>query len=446
MGLLEIFNQHFKQFFGYTYGQKILCAVSGGPDSMVMLDLLLKSNLTIGVAHCNYKLRGTDSDLDEELVINFCEEHSIPVFTRSFDTSNIAAINKSGIQETARNLRYEWFNQLLAEHQYHKIATAHHIDDNAETILFNLIRGTGMTGTSGIPANSNNIIRPLLGLSKNEILTYANQHAIPYRMDVSNEGTKYARNKIRNQVIPILTEINPNAVEHINDFAQHSKIANELIREKVAQLTSIYLEEVGNSLSLNCKSLFELPNYSFWLYELLKPWGCNQDIVNNVIEAVLSNRTGATFSTHSHRLIINRGFLLVFSLSENIEPLSLSIHCSDLPLQLNYDSQTIHLKMIQAEELPYLDVAEQYVDLDAAGDSFTLRNWSQGDKFYPLGMERSKKLSDYFTDKKMSIPAKKNTLILENATEIIAIIGHQISNNVKLTPHTKRILCIALKQ
>lgn len=446
MSLQDNFRLQLQHSLGHVQNQRILCAVSGGPDSMVMLSLLLQQKLNIGVAHCNFKLRKTDSDSDEQLVIDFCNQHGIPVYTRSFDTASMAADAKTGIQETARNLRYEWFNTLLVEKGYDLIATAHHADDNAETVLFHLIRGTGMTGASGIPYQTNRMIRPLLHIRKKDILEYAEQQHIPFRLDHSNSSVKYARNKIRHEVIPSLNAINPKAIDHINAFAQHSKIAAELIDEKTKRLGNLYFQQTSDITTLNCIELIQMPEPSFWLFELLKPYNATQSAVHNMVACLHSQHSGALFYTPTHQLVVTQQTLVIHPLATASTSLSIQLNTSSLPAFIQYHSQTIQLDLLPASELPVFDGLTQYIDLDLAGNVLTLRNWIAGDRFYPYGMKHQKKVSDYLSDRKVNVIDKKTILVLENNREIIAIVGHQISNNIKLTPDTKHILRIAIKQ
>lgn len=445
MSSSESFNQQFEQNLGSAKGQRILCAVSGGVDSMVMLNLFLQKGLKVAVAHCNFKLRGSESDNDEKLVKDFCDQHSIPVFTQSFDTLSIAADNQTGIQETARKLRYEWFDSLLAKHQYDLIATAHHADDNAETILFNIVRGTGMTGASGIPRQTNRIIRPLLNMNKSEILAYAAFHQIPFRNDESNNSSKYARNKMRLDVIPLLSQINARAVEHINNFGHHSKIAMGLIEERTKEYGTLYMNQSNELTTLRCNELVEIADFSFWLFELLKPFGTNQNTIQQITECLIDNRSGAVFFTSSHKLMINRLSVLIQPLSTTPNFFSITMDVSDLPVNVSYLSQTVELDVITTNPSPLFNPSEQLVDLASIGDSITIRNWKAGDRFIPLGMTQHKKVSDYLSDGKISIYQKALTLVLESREQIIAIIGHQINNSFKVTSKTNRLLRIRIK-
>jgi tRNA(Ile)-lysidine synthase len=419
--------------------KKILLAVSGGIDSMVMADLFLKSGYEIGIAHCNFLLRGKESDKDEELVRKYSEKHNLPFFTVRFETKLYAKKNRISVQMAARELRYIWFDEIRKEHKYDYISVAHNLNDNIETMIINLTRGTGLTGLSGMRIISNNIIRPLLFSTRQSIIEYSKIHHIRYREDKSNSDTKYTRNKIRHQVIPVLKEINPSIEATLNETAERFIGINEIVTVYIQNLRGRIAEQTDEIITFNVNLLREYIHNKAILYELFKPYNISNVQLNDLLK-VINGKTGGQIYTDTHRIIKNRKEIIVSHEETRNEP---SIYINTI--------RDIG-KVPGIEYVEYADITDKFEILTDASaaciDSekllfpMVIRKWKAGDYFYPIGMKQKKKLSDYFIDKKYSILEKEDKLILESGGKIVWIIGDRIDNRFKITRSTRKVLII----
>jgi tRNA(Ile)-lysidine synthase len=418
---------------------RILLAVSGGIDSMVMSHLFLQLENEKGIAHCNFSLRAYESDKDEELVHKFAGEHNIPFYTIKFDTSVFAREEGLSIQMAARELRYKWFEDIMKENGYNLLAVAHNLNDNIETLLINLTRGTGIAGLTGMKPFTNNIIRPLLFATRNDITNYCNNHKIIFREDRSNADTKYTRNKIRHKVIPFLKEINPAIESTLNDTAERFTGINEIVDEYISGLREKISEEKGELITFNISLLKTHLHNPTIIFELFRPFGINNLQLNDLIK-VIKGKTGGVIITKSHRIIKNRKEINVSRTEAENKPF-------------------YNIKNIQAlRKIPgiisaeLVDIRDKFkipsdgsiacLDSDKISYPLIIRNWKPGDHFHPLGMKQNKKLSDYFVDNKYSKLDKENILILESDSEIVWIIGDRIDDRYKLTPLTNKAIII----
>ena len=291
-------------------GDKILLAVSGGIDSMVMAHLFYQQDFKIGIAHCNFSLRGEESDKDEELVRQFASKNSIPFYTIRFETKVFARKNKLSIQMAARDLRYKWFEEIRMKNGYTSIAVAHNLNDNIETLLMNLIRGTGLTGMAGMKPVSNRIIRPLLFASREDISVFRNKQKIVFREDKSNADTKYLRNKIRHLIIPILKDINPSIEITLNETAGRISGYNEIVSEYMLRLRESISEEKEQLITFNISQLKTYLHNKTVLFELFKPYGITNALLIDLVK-VIEGKTGSQIITDSHRIIKNRKEIIV---------------------------------------------------------------------------------------------------------------------------------------
>lgn len=442
MNLNNHFLEHLINAIGGSPSAKYLLAVSGGVDSMVMLHLFHSAGINIGVAHCNYSLRAEESDLDHKLVKEYCEQLGVPFFDIVFDTKKISKTQTTGIQETARKLRYDWFQTLASDNEFDFIATAHHQDDSVETILFNLIRGTGLKGLEGIPLRNNNIIRPLLFAQKNSLIQYAHEHNIAYRMDASNNSNVYSRNKIRNKVIPVLMDINPEAVKHIYNIGSHSASAMNIASEFIQTLSSSIVKTKNDSKIIDCKSIMEKSYLSFFLFETLHPYGFNSYQTDTIKESLSAEKSGVVFYSASHILTVNRSEIIIQPSTVKTSDYLVLKNASYRPFLIGNTEYAITI-------IPYIpDIRFMphtvYLDADKVTFPITIRRWQAGDFFSPLGMTGKKKISDYLTDKKISLPDKENTYVLISNDQIVAILNHQIDENFKITSSTQNILQVSM--
>jgi tRNA(Ile)-lysidine synthase len=427
-------NQLFQNF------DKILLTISGGIDSMVMLDLFIKSNSKIAVAHCNFGLRSNESDEDEKLVFDTCQKNNIEYFTIKFNTKSFAEENKISIQMAARQLRYDWFNKIAFENNFQFIATAHHQNDVAETMLINITRGTGISGLHGILPKNNTIIRPLLFTNKVEITNYANENNIEFREDSSNKKDDYWRNKIRHLVIPKLEELNANAV---NNFYLLSKKINAdeiLLDERIHELKSQYVKTYNNLVYINLEIMQHAAVTSL-LFSILSEYNMNETAILSMIENH-ENNSGIIFESETHEALIDREFIIIRELK--IEEFHQTLLIENIDQKIITPMGEISFKTM-SEKPSIFSKNFLCLNKEKTGNEFIIRSWQQGDHFKPLGMNGNKLISDYLIDKKISVFEKQKSMVLisKKNNEIVAVIPYQISNDYKLENDLKSVLKIS---
>lgn len=419
--------------------ERILLAVSGGIDSMVMAHLFIQMGYETGILHCNFTLRGKESEKDEELVCKFAQSHNIPFFTTRFETKMYAKENSLSVQMAARELRYSWFEDMRKQHAYDLIAVAHNLNDNVETLIINLTRGTGLAGLSGMRIVNNRIIRPLLFASRKQITEYCNLNSISYREDKSNADTKYIRNKIRHQIIPVLKEINPSIEITLNETAERFIGINEIVSEFIRKLREKICEHSEDITTFNISLLRPHLHNKAIIFELFKPFGIINVQLEDLVK-VINGKTGGQIITGSHRIIKNRKEIIVSD--EEVKDTASYLICnlSGFKKVPGIES-ALYSEITESFDIP-TSPATACVDADKLVFPLKVRKWKPGDNFYPLGMKQKKKLSDYFIDNKYSILDKENKLILESEGKIVWIIGDRIDNRFKITRSTKKALTI----
>jgi tRNA(Ile)-lysidine synthase len=420
-------------------GDRVLLAVSGGIDSMVMAHLFHKAGIETGIAHCNFCLRGKESDMDEELVREFANENEIVFFSKRFKTKVYAEQNGISVQMAARELRYNWFEEIRNKNGFSSIAVGHNLNDNIETLLINLIRGTGITGLTGMKQVSNKIIRPLLFATRQSIADYCKTHQVVFREDRSNTETKYMRNKIRHLVIPILKEINPSIESTLIETAERLSGINEIVTDFINDLRGKISKQDFDITTFNINLLQNHLKNSTILYELFKPFGITRSLLDDLYK-VIKGRTGAQLFTSTHRLLKNRNEIIISGPTVNDNEIIVVNNLRDLKKHHSISS----VKAISISKDYSITSNNETATIDLQKISFPLiiRKWHTGDYFYPLGMTRKKKLSDYFIDRKYSRVDKENALILESGGKIIWIIGERIDNRFRITGSTRKILLI----
>ncbi len=419
----------------------LLVAVSGGMDSMFLLYYLVDKKHKLAVAHCNFGLRGDESDGDEELVKSYCETNNIRFHVKHFETELFSKTNGISIQMAARDLRYHWFNELCETEKYTKIITAHHKTDNAETILLNLIRGTGLKGLEGIAEISNNKIRPLLCLSRDEIERSVKALGINYRDDSSNLSDKYYRNRLRHHVLPQLMAINPSFENTLKANADIVKQSNGFVAHFIETIKKEVLKHETETSIIDISKLLKYPEQRFILYTLISEVGFNLATVADLFNG-LDGQSGKQFFSETHRLIHNRHQLI-------IEPIR------HLPFQsfvITKDTKTIethhhHWEFDISENnfKPSKSKNEVLLDFEKITYPLTLRLWQNGDKVKPLGMKGHKKVSDILIDKKLSLFEKEKIWVVISENEIIWVSGLVMNEDYKLTLSTQKLLAIKIQ-
>lgn len=438
--MLKTFQSFIHSNFSFLEKSKLLVAVSGGLDSMVLVYLCQKLDLNFSLAHCNYKLREIESNYDEDFIKSYAKTNSIELFTTSFDTNSYASLTKQSIQMAARKLRYEWFELLQEQHGFDFVLTAHHADDNLETFLINLSRGTGLEGLTGIPAINGSIIRPLLEFTRTEILDFATAKNLKWREDSSNKKVLYLRNNIRHSIIPLLKNINPSFMDSFNKSQKYLIESQSVLKDYILEIEDRVIASVAeDQISYDINKILTLNNPKAYMYLLLKPYGFTDW---NEIISLLQAQTGKQIYSPSHRLIKNRNNLILCKINTQLE-VNISIQNSDSLIKI--PSYGINLHMDITNFLPVKSPESVILDVKTLNFPLTVRNWNEGDYFYPIGMKGKKKLSKFFKDNKLSIVDKENTLILCSNDQVVWVLGMRADNRFMSTEKTINFLNISIK-
>lgn len=435
--------QDFKQFIEENHltdtNGKLLVAISGGVDSVVLGHLLHQCQFDVALAHCNFQLRGEESDKDQALIEDLAVKWGLKLFTKKFETEKLAKDQRISIQMVARNLRYEWFGEVCHRHNYTHIVTAHHRNDHIESMLLNLIRGTGLRGLEGIPVVRDNIIRPLLFATKEQILDYANDEGLSWREDQSNEDVKYRRNFVRKEIIPLLRTINPNIEESLNRTANYLSQVGEVFEEEMLTIASQIIEVNDDVISITIDRIKpEHRTTAFLSFQLLK-YNFNQIQIESILRSL--TKTGLMFYSGTHQLNIDRGKLLISPQRSDAE------YYEHMASGGTLETQRHKLVFNEVDATKYQIQSDDQI---AAFDSnlikypMVVRSWQEGDYFVPLGMKGKKKLSDFMIDRKIPLNLKERQLVLSSENEIAWVIGQQISEKFKITDDTLKVLEIKL--
>ena len=414
----------------FSKENNLLLAISGGADSVCLFFVLKELGYNIELAHCNFNLRAEESDEDEYFVKELANKYGLKYHVKSFETQKYASEQKISIQMAARDLRYKWFDALLAVNNLDFVITAHHKDDNVETFFINLIRGTGVNGLCGIKAKNKKIIRPLLEISRQEIESYLTKNKIKYRNDSSNSEVKYLRNKIRHQLMPLLKEMNPNIEQIITNEIFVLDGVSKVFQEQMTAIKERLLVQKEGIYKLNISELIELQHLEVILFEILKPFGFSE--VDQIIKAI-NSQSGKQFFSGTYQLIIDREQIIISALEnhqEDIEIREIEIEIKN-PLTMKF-AGSLDFSLNKNPNVAKLD-------FDKLSFPLKLRKWKNGDKFKPLGMRNFKKVSDFFIDEKYSILAKQKQWLLCSEDDIVWIVGNRIDDRYKIETHTKKV-------
>lgn len=414
----------------WTPQDSLLIAVSGGLDSMVLLDLCRQLYNPIAIVHCNFGLRGADADADQALVAELSSKHGLKLHTQRFATKAYAQEKGISIEMAARNLRYDYFQKLCRKYNYTKILTAHHANDNAETLLLNLTKGTGIKGLTGIPRKRDNIVRPLLAFTREGLQDYAKAHKITYREDLTNHETIFQRNKLRHDILPLLKEINPSVVQTLQADC-----------ERLQEVRAIYeayittrLQHLVRKKAISIPELTEEKHQQALLYEWLSPYGFSATVTTDIL-ATLSETEEKKFYANSYRLLKSRGRLQLTTLPQTQqETFNVGEQGIKKPIAL-------HIKPFRGKiEKSAPKVA--HFDKDKLRFPLILRRWKKGDRFVPFGLKGSKKVSETFKDLKLTTVEKENVWLLCSGSDIIWVVGLRTDNRYKINAKTQEAIQI----
>lgn len=436
--MLEIVRSNLESITTDYARKKFLLAVSGGVDSVVLAELFYQLKLDFVVAHCNFKLRGKESDEDEEFVKSLAESLRVRFYLKRFNTEEELSSKSGSLQQVARELRFNWFEGVRRENGIDYIVTAAHDDDQVETILINMLRGTGLSGIHGIRLVSGRILHPLMGASKAQIKEYAKKNELHFREDSSNTSTKYLRNKLRQEVVPILKEINPSLssifAQNAERFSAIESIYyREIERQRVACLIRSNDREVYN---MNLVRLLDSPET--YLFEFLRYQGFSFDRCSDILRS--NEPSGKEFLSPTHRAVLDRDNLIVVERkSFGFEPIAITTKKGVLQEGQKLRWETISAKQFKLDASPR--VAQ--LDADKLQDPLLVRSWMEGDRMVPLGMKGSKKVSDILVDEKVSIVDKERTLVLTSNDKIAWLVGRKISEDFKVDKNTKSVFEIS---
>ena len=436
--MLQQFQNHLSIHFSFLQGKKLLLAVSGGLDSMVLVHLMQQLNYEIVVLHCNFQLRGLESFGDQQFIQEYSNMNAIPFVFTQFDTEAFATDFKVSTQVAARELRYSWFYEQIEIQNADYILTAHHADDNLETFIINLSRGTGLDGLIGIPAQNEKVIRPLLSFSRQEIVEYAVANKLEWREDSSNASDKYLRNKIRHHLIPILKELNPTFISSFEKTQSFLKEAQELVDDAAIMVYQQVAREEGEDIYFDLARLLQLPNYSAYLYQWLKEFGFTawEDIYD-----LVTSQSGKQVFAPEFRLIKDRDCLI-------LSPLKLHSDQQEYPIESIQSKVNFPLKLdfSVVNAIESISNSTIFVDYEKLEFPLVLRHWREGDVFQPFGMEgKSKKVSKLFKDEKLSLVDKESTWLLCSTNQVVWVVGIRQDERFKIDSKTKKILKITIQ-
>ena len=440
MFLLEEFDKYIAENQLFTHDDKVLLTVSGGVDSMVLMSLTAAAGYRFGVAHCNFQLRGAESDEDELLVEREAKRYGAEFYNIRFDTEAEMERTGESMEMAARRLRYAWFAELCNEHGYNVIAIAHHVNDSIETFFINMLRGTGLRGLTGITTRADRVVRPMMFATRKEIHDYAVAHKIPFREDSSNRSTKYLRNKVRLGVIPMFKDINPQFTTIMRRNISRLSQAQSFINAAMDLIKRSVLHHDGDVDRLNTSAIDNLLPRNFVIYEILSSeYGFKGDVVDALCRALDSGATGRRFYSPSRVAVVDRGDILIMPITEDDE---CEVIVEKGCVRSYIGGNVLYYEYIDIDFVETFDMGENVALLDGHKLKFPLRlrRWRDGDWFVPLGMSGRKKVSDYLTDKKVSLVEKSRQFVLLSGDDIVWVVGRRIDDRYCVKRSTENVL------
>ena len=440
MLLLDGFEKYIEENELFTHDDKILLAVSGGVDSMVMMALMSAAGYKFGVAHCNFQLRGEESDEDEKLVEREAKRYGAEFYNKRFDTTGEMERTGESMEMAARRLRYAWFRELCDEHGYSAIAIAHHSNDSIETFFINMLRGTGLRGLTGITTQLGRVVRPMMFATRKDIHDYALAHHIPFREDSSNRTTKYLRNKVRIGLIPMLKEINPRFTPIMRRNIARLSQAQDFINAAVDIVKNEVLEHCGDIYRLRVPAIRPTLPRNYVIYEILSAeFGFKGDVVDSLCHALDCDATGRRFYAREWVAVVDRGDVVVARITEDD---SCETIIEKSTVRSYAGGSVLFYEYCDIDFIENLDQGDNVALLDADKLKFPLkvRRWQDGDWFVPFGMSGRKKLSDYLIDKKVSLAEKGRQFVLLSGDDIVWVIGRRLDDRYAITRKTENVL------
>lgn len=421
---------------------KILLAVSGGKDSIALANLFLEAKCLFAIAHCNFQLRGNDSDLDEAFVKKLANENNIPFLSTRFQTKEFAKKHNLSTQMAARQLRYDWFEKIRIENEYDYIATAHHLNDNIETILLNLTKGTGISGIRGILPKKAKLVRPFLFASREMIDAYVSEKNLAWREDISNESDDYQRNLLRHHVIPVLKQINPNLENTFERNIERFQAIEADFQKNFQYFKTTVLRKENDMVFLKIQNIKYWQSASYYLEEILKEYGFNYFQSKEIFKS-LEAISGKTFHSETHEIIKDREELIIQPKKNQIFE---ELIIDEATEEIEYNGLKISIEKIDIDPQTFQrENGFEYLDASKITFPLTIRPWQEGDWFIPLGMTGKKKISDFLINKKMPLHLKKITFLLLSNQQVLWVIGQRIDNRFKLTSSTQQVLRLRIR-
>ncbi|MFP4047553.1 MAG: tRNA lysidine(34) synthetase TilS [Bacteroidales bacterium] len=435
--MIDRFLEYCSQHQLYAEQDKILLGVSGGVDSMVMLDLFLKAEVKVGIAHVNFQLRGNEADDEQDFVRKYAMNKDIAFHTVAFDTHDYANEKGVSVQVAARQLRYNWFEEIRRKHGYSCVAVAHNKNDEVESLLINLTRGTGIRGITGIKPKQNSVIRPVLFAERKEIMEYASLHNVPFKEDSSNLSVKYSRNRIRHNIIPEFENINPRFIHTVTENIERFQSVCNIYDQWISEVKNDIVTWENETVYIDIEALKNYEEKNTILFEILREFAFTKEVTKEIFKSVDSD-SGKCFYSQSHKLIKDRQYLIVAPLQQ--------VEQRRYYIEKGTEQVTFPVTMTLREvekNGDYIIPKDRNIaslDYDKLVFPLIIRKWEKGDYFKPLGLNHYKKLSDFFIDRKYSLVDKERVWLLTSGEKIVWVIGDRIDDNFKVTPYTRKVL------